>query len=97
LSEYCHLYSAYSPRVLVSYGVLFATSVAFSWTSNAVVLGFLFPVRAFPEITGPFHLATEVHPPVELIPSRASDCLLAIRLVGRIDFPEISLPFDDIP
>jgi hypothetical protein len=52
---------------------------------------------AFPEITGPFRLATEVHPPMELIPYRAIGCLLAVRPVGRTDFPEIFRPFNGIP
>jgi hypothetical protein len=76
---------------------LFATPVAFSSTSNAVCLGFLFTVRAFPEITGPFCLATKVHPSLELIPYRVSGYLLAILSVDRIDFPEISRPFNGIP
>jgi len=51
-------------------------------------------VRTFPEITGPFRLATEVHPPMKLIPYRAFRCLLAVRPVGRTDFLEILRPFD---
>jgi len=55
------------------------------------------PARAVPETAGPFHLATEVHPSLELIPSRVAHHLLATRPVGRVDFPEIPRPFDDIP
>jgi hypothetical protein len=61
------------------------------------VLGFLALSEAFPEIAGPFHLAIEVHPPMELIPYRASCRLLAVRPVGRTDFLEILVPFNGVP
>jgi len=54
------------------------------------------PAPAVPEVTVPFRLATEVHPSLELIPFRVSRHLLATRPVGRVDFPELLGPFDDI-
>jgi hypothetical protein len=85
-----------SLRVFVSCGVLFAILVVLSSTSSTFRRGSL-PVRAFPRITGPFRLATEVHSPMELIPCRASHHLLAVRPVGRTDFLEILRPFVGVP
>jgi hypothetical protein len=76
---------------------LFATLVALSSTSSAVRPRIPFPVRAFPRITGPLRLATEVHPPMEWIPCRVSRYLPAVRPVGRTDFLEISRPSNGIP
>jgi hypothetical protein len=87
---------SYSLRVFVSCGVLFAFPVASFSTSDAFCPRILVTVRAFPEIAGPFHLATEVHPPMELIPYRVSYRLLAVRPVGRTDFLEILLPFNGV-
>jgi len=86
-----------SLRVFASYGVLYAILVALSSTSSAVRPRIPFVVRAFPRITGPFRLTTEVHPPMEWIPCRAPHYLLAVRPVGRTDFLEIPRPFNDIP
>jgi hypothetical protein len=76
---------------------LYAIPVALSSTSSAVRPRIPFPVRAFPRITGPFRLATEVHPPMEWIPCRAPHYLLAVRPVGRTDSLEIPRPFDGTP
>jgi hypothetical protein len=76
---------------------LFVTPVAFSSTESAFRSRVLFFARAFPRITGPFRLATEVHLPMELFPCRASRFLLAVRPVGRTNFLEILRPFNGVP
>jgi hypothetical protein len=83
-----------SPGVGVSCGALFAASVASSWTSDAGLDPLT--VQALPAAAGPPHLATEVHSPVETIPSRVLRYLPAVRLASRTDFPELSGPFNDI-
>jgi len=97
LSEPRYRDPVFSLRVFVSYEVLFAISVTLSSTSSVVCPRIPCSVRAFPEITGPFRLATEVHTPMELIPYRASGCLLAVQPVGWTDSPEISRPFNGVP